>query len=65
LPLEVAMSAALPVEASGELASMVSETTLPDTLPLTVRSAGNEVLADVGLPPHPVIADAMVASDRV
>jgi hypothetical protein len=65
LPLDVATSAALPVEASGEAESMVSETTPPDTLPFTVRSAGSDELADVGLPPHPAIADAIEASDRV
>ena len=42
MPLVELTSAALPVDANGELASMVTVTVLPDTVPLTVRSAGSD-----------------------
>jgi hypothetical protein len=70
LPLDVATSAALPVDASGELASIVIEMTPPTTVALIVRSDGSveppdDPVDEVGLPPHPVIADAIDASDIV
>ena len=64
LPLVELTSAAPPVAASGEFASIVTVTVPLDTVPLTVRSAGrDELLGDVELPPHPVIAEATAASD--
>jgi hypothetical protein len=64
LPLLELTSAAPPVAASGELASMVTVTVPLETVPLTVRSAGrDELLGDVELPPHPVSAAAAAASD--
>lgn len=73
LPLDVATSAALPVDASGELESMVTVMAPPETLALIVGSCGNDDVegddpeddddGDVGLPPHPAIAEAMAASD--
>ena len=65
LPLAVAMSAALPVAASGEPASMVRVMAPFETLELMVGRLGSVLVADVELlPPHPVIADAIAASDR-
>jgi hypothetical protein len=72
LPLEVATSAALPVDASGELASMVTLTTPADTVALIVGSCeaeepgeDDDEPGDVGLPPHPATAVATAASDMV
>ena len=66
LPFGVATSAALPVEASGELASMVSVMAPLDTLEFMMGRFGNVLVAEVvEPPPHPVSAEAAAASDRI
>ena len=61
-PLLVCTNAALPMAASGELASTVIVIAPPATLALMVGNSGTE-LGDVALPPHASIIAAHATSE--
>jgi hypothetical protein len=69
LPAELCTKAALPADASGDPASIFTETALPETLAVIM---GNVVallpppppgLVGLPPPPHPSISDAIVTSE--
>jgi hypothetical protein len=68
LPIVLCTNAALPADASGDAASIVTETVLPETDPLIIESVVALLPPPPGLvglfpPPQPSMSDAMVTNE--